>query len=339
MFEPQRWAESTANEISFPDDDAEAMLIVLRIAHLRFQELPGIHGLPFETLFNLAVTCDKYDTIKLVRPFLESRGWTRPHNTNVLESWDPSWLFVALKFGYISSFEHGAKYLIRNISLSSNGIARLSNGKTVFRDELPLGCLGMFSSFTWCLIWSEIPARYPSLCMGKRCMHDDRIILSHWSFRCSCCFKSAYFTSERLLKAREYTLSALTQTAYEVLDQVLTNKVCLKDSRSYSDYWKMPHSSHSKCRCMILGSYVDFLIGIGLYPTQKAGPDLSVSVKAMAEKFKTFEVHYLEDHFASGSHKECSDRESRSKSGPYHLCHAISRHRVSKTKNGSTSQK
>ena len=76
MFERQQWAESTADEIPFPEDDIEAMLIVLRIAHLRFQELPGKHGLSLQAMLNLAVVCDKYDLVKVVRPFLDLHRWT-----------------------------------------------------------------------------------------------------------------------------------------------------------------------------------------------------------------------------------------------------------------------
>ncbi|KAF2655964.1 hypothetical protein K491DRAFT_715811 [Lophiostoma macrostomum CBS 122681] len=63
------WVESKAPEIIFPDDDPEAMLIVLRIAHLAFHELPKKRGLSFESLVNLAIVCDKYDVVGIVRPF------------------------------------------------------------------------------------------------------------------------------------------------------------------------------------------------------------------------------------------------------------------------------
>jgi hypothetical protein len=98
MFEA-RWAESEASEIALRDDDMDAMLLVLRIAHLRFHDLPK--KLEFGPLLNLAVVCDKYDLVRMVRPFLDLHGWAKPHDYHQGKSWYPSWLFVAWTFGYI----------------------------------------------------------------------------------------------------------------------------------------------------------------------------------------------------------------------------------------------
>lgn len=70
MFDRQRWTESSATEIPFPDDDVDAMLIVLLIAHLRFNELPAKEPFELGDLLQLAVVCDKYDLVQPVRPFL-----------------------------------------------------------------------------------------------------------------------------------------------------------------------------------------------------------------------------------------------------------------------------
>jgi hypothetical protein len=53
-----------------PDDDEMALLVVLRAAHLQFHQLPPASPMPFHRLLNLAVVCEKYDTMKVVRPFL-----------------------------------------------------------------------------------------------------------------------------------------------------------------------------------------------------------------------------------------------------------------------------
>jgi hypothetical protein len=66
-----RWAECEASEIPLPDDDVDAMILVLRIAHLRFHELPGERRLSSKALLNLSIVCDKYDLVRLVRPFLD----------------------------------------------------------------------------------------------------------------------------------------------------------------------------------------------------------------------------------------------------------------------------
>ncbi|KAF2639205.1 hypothetical protein P280DRAFT_519400 [Massarina eburnea CBS 473.64] len=111
MFEPH-WAESEASEIFFPEDDVEAMLLVFRIAHLRFQDLPKKNGLTFKTLLNLAVVSDKYDVVHLVRPFLDLNGWAQKYAyPNYTGPNYASWLFIAWTFGYATSFDALSRHL------------------------------------------------------------------------------------------------------------------------------------------------------------------------------------------------------------------------------------
>ena len=86
--------ESEATEISLPDDDPGAMLIVLKIAHLRFHDLPKAADVDIEALLCFAVTCENHDLVTLIRPFLDLHGWAQKHFPNVatLKNCDPSWL-------------------------------------------------------------------------------------------------------------------------------------------------------------------------------------------------------------------------------------------------------
>ena len=75
MFDPQgRFMESqrssTHGEMHFPEDDPDALLCVLRIAHLQFRKVPETLG--YVELLNLAIICDKYDTVAIVRPVSDS---------------------------------------------------------------------------------------------------------------------------------------------------------------------------------------------------------------------------------------------------------------------------
>jgi hypothetical protein len=45
-------------EVDFSDDNGEALLILLRIAHLRFHDTPTT--LAYQTLLQVAVLCDQY---------------------------------------------------------------------------------------------------------------------------------------------------------------------------------------------------------------------------------------------------------------------------------------
>ncbi|TVY49044.1 hypothetical protein LOCC1_G001344 [Lachnellula occidentalis] len=60
---------STSKELDFTEDDGEAFLILLRIAHLHFLKLP-VQGLSLDLLLQLATVSDKYDCIYLVKPWI-----------------------------------------------------------------------------------------------------------------------------------------------------------------------------------------------------------------------------------------------------------------------------
>jgi hypothetical protein len=69
-------------ELDFTGDNGEALLILLRIAHLRFQDNPST--LPYQTLLQIAVLCDQYQCINLVRPLLPQ--WLADEETWSLRS-------------------------------------------------------------------------------------------------------------------------------------------------------------------------------------------------------------------------------------------------------------
>ena len=60
MFDPQRpWAKQPPGVYDMAEDDANALLIILRIAHLQFSDLPDALVV-YDHLLQLAVLCDKY---------------------------------------------------------------------------------------------------------------------------------------------------------------------------------------------------------------------------------------------------------------------------------------
>jgi hypothetical protein len=144
MFERRQWAESTATEIPLPDDDVDAMLIVLRIAHLQFKEIPAKNGLSLEDLLQVAIVCDKYDTVGLVRPFLDLHCWTEniAPDIEARTNCHPSWLFIAWTFGYDDSFNALAKHLALTVSLGLDDQLILEDDSDINPDELPPDVLG-----------------------------------------------------------------------------------------------------------------------------------------------------------------------------------------------------
>ncbi|ORY13577.1 hypothetical protein BCR34DRAFT_561762 [Clohesyomyces aquaticus] len=113
------WAEHKATSIDLPEDDPHAMLIVLRIAHYQHKELPK--KLTMEELVNLAVVCDKYDTVHLVRHFLDQYNWTAPNKNCTLYSSYGESLFVSWTFGNLEDFQRVARDVLMNIEVDRNG--------------------------------------------------------------------------------------------------------------------------------------------------------------------------------------------------------------------------
>jgi len=62
------FAENSAQGVTLPDDSAGVMLIILRIAHLQFDQVPKHIG--WESLVSIMVLVDKYDMLKIVQPFM-----------------------------------------------------------------------------------------------------------------------------------------------------------------------------------------------------------------------------------------------------------------------------
>lgn len=103
MFNPANgFRESNPNvPVEFPEDNPDVLLILLRIAHLQFHSLPK--SISFAWLRELAVLCDKFDTVGLVQPFIE--GWLSPWTQLCLEPGYEDWLFIAWAFGCHHIFE------------------------------------------------------------------------------------------------------------------------------------------------------------------------------------------------------------------------------------------
>ncbi|KAF1350479.1 hypothetical protein EJ07DRAFT_159614 [Lizonia empirigonia] len=71
------WAELKQSEIEMPDDSWKALLLVLRMAHSQFAQLPD--QLSGQDLCWLAVLTDKYNLGTVVRIMLELKKWLLPY--------------------------------------------------------------------------------------------------------------------------------------------------------------------------------------------------------------------------------------------------------------------
>lgn len=138
LFDPQgQFQEATAKEAYLLDDDPDMLLILLRISHLQFHELPAM--LTFVQLLNLAILCDKYDTVRIVRPWI--RQWQEPLEDLALTPGYEEWLFIAWTFGDSVTFKNLAQQLAKSCLTNQFGHCITPTGKRL-DGTMPPGIVG-----------------------------------------------------------------------------------------------------------------------------------------------------------------------------------------------------
>ncbi|KAF2087450.1 hypothetical protein K490DRAFT_65837 [Saccharata proteae CBS 121410] len=96
-------------KIRLPDDDVDALEILLRIAHLQFDLVPQTPD--FCLLVKVAILVEKYDAAKLVSPW--KNAWIKPFENRVDENGFEQWLTIAYAFGFKDEFQRVANRLVR----------------------------------------------------------------------------------------------------------------------------------------------------------------------------------------------------------------------------------
>jgi hypothetical protein len=137
------WEESRASTVSFPEDEPEAMLLLLRIAHLQFYDVPT-KQLDDDRLHNIALMCDKYDCLQLTRPWL--RQWIRKttFSERHISPITPRRLFIYWTFGMRFEFLVAvSRIILETRQTNRNGETTLKlDGTSIERDVWPAGTLG-----------------------------------------------------------------------------------------------------------------------------------------------------------------------------------------------------
>ncbi|KAH8802901.1 hypothetical protein F5884DRAFT_489470 [Xylogone sp. PMI_703] len=108
-----------ANQIDFKEDDGQALLLILRIAHLRFNQIPN--KLVYEELLEIAVLVDQYDCYELVQPWL--KNWLVDEEKESLIPGHENWLFIAWVFHRKKVFENLATRMVKTIRVNDKGQA------------------------------------------------------------------------------------------------------------------------------------------------------------------------------------------------------------------------
>jgi hypothetical protein len=98
-------------EIYFSNDNSEALLVLLNIAHLRFSKVPKTE-LGYQMLYDLAILCDQYDCVELVKSWVDK--WLLHAAQEIVIKGHEGWLFTVWVFGLEWEFEHLAMCLVES---------------------------------------------------------------------------------------------------------------------------------------------------------------------------------------------------------------------------------
>ena len=147
---PSAEAGNDDKQFDFSDDDWEALLVLLHIVHLQFSKVPD--SLAFETIVQVAVLCDKYDCVGLVKPWLSL--WYE--ETHALEPGHELWLFIAWVLGKKEIFQDLATKLVNVVKTNFKGDCLTSTGE-ILASQMPIDIIGKFVII---YIYNKYPNRY-----------------------------------------------------------------------------------------------------------------------------------------------------------------------------------
>jgi hypothetical protein len=127
--------------IPLPEDNLNALIILLWIAHLRFNKVPA--RLEFKELVAVAVLTDKYQATRMVSPWLS--GWVENLRNTVCKDGYEEWLWIAWEFGLADIFEDVADKLFWESRTNANGDCVTASGK-ILAENMPPEIIGNYVS-------------------------------------------------------------------------------------------------------------------------------------------------------------------------------------------------
>lgn len=123
--------------IPLPEDDLNALTILLWIAHLHFNKVP-IH-LEFKELVAVTVLTDKYQATRMVSPWFS--GWVENLRHTVCKDGHEEWLWIAWEFGLADIFADVANKLFWESRTNANGDCVTASGK-ILAENMPPKIIG-----------------------------------------------------------------------------------------------------------------------------------------------------------------------------------------------------
>jgi hypothetical protein len=104
------------HEIHLPEDDPEAMFLVLYIIHFKTSMLP--RTLDFKQIVQLAKIAERYDLNHILIGYVDT--WLAPYHARLLEAGFEEWLFVAWQFGLEDHYFTLANHLAMRCQVDQN---------------------------------------------------------------------------------------------------------------------------------------------------------------------------------------------------------------------------
>jgi len=141
------WAKETSKvevkEIGCSEDNGEALLILLNIAHLKFTAVP--RHLSYDVLFQIAILIDEYQCIQLVSPWVDS--WMANEKAESKLPGQEGWLFIAWVFGRENILEGLSKMLVFTAKVNEKGELWRRDENIPIPEPMPNGLIGKSSSY------------------------------------------------------------------------------------------------------------------------------------------------------------------------------------------------
>ena len=144
MFDPSGpWAKRSSGTegVKMLEDDPDALLILLDAAHLNFDHVPK--AVNFDQLLHLAILCDKYDTFRLVGPWISEWIGGQELLRPVYNPGNEAWLFISWSFGREGIYNNLSKHLVSTLSIDDSGQC-LSPAAKVLGENMPPGAIGEY---------------------------------------------------------------------------------------------------------------------------------------------------------------------------------------------------
>ena len=131
--------QSARPKIDCREDNAEALLLLFNIAHIKFSEVPLT--LSTSLLYEIAILCDQYDCVEMVAPWLS--GWIKDEDQECCGKESAKWMLISWVFGRKRSLRKSASCTLRDLKIDGKGQPFLAGGQELPR-MLPHGGLGMY---------------------------------------------------------------------------------------------------------------------------------------------------------------------------------------------------